>query len=112
MTPLLAIAIQQAPGLIIDLVEVWRKTNPGVTLEEYLSALGDNLGFEERRRRAALSLGVPYIPLVPASTQPPPDPKPTAQDVLDAIILGTAPTWFPPEAAAVVSRWANKMPTP
>ena len=109
--PLLAIAIQQAPGLIVDLVEVWRKTNPGVTLEEYLTALGDNLSFEERRRRAAAALDVPYAPLALPPSQPSLAPKPTAQDVLDAIVVGTAPTWFPPEAAAVVLRWSNKMPT-
>jgi hypothetical protein len=112
MTPLLAIAIQQAPGLIVDLVEVWRKTNPGVTLEEYLTAIGDNLSFEERRRRAAAALGMPYTPLVLPPSNPSSDPKLTAQDVLDAIMIGAAPTWFPPEAAAVVLRWANKMATP
>lgn len=112
MNPLLLLAVQQAPGLIADLIEVWRKTNPAVTLEDYLGALGDNLSFEERRRRAALSLGLPYVPLAPAPTQPPADPKPTAQDVLDAILVGTAPTWFPPEAAAVVSRWSSKGSTP
>lgn len=109
MTPLIALAIQQAPGLILDLIEVWKKTNPEVTLEEYLSALRPNLTYEQRRKAAAMALGVEYKPLLGAVAEVQVGPrKPTAMDVMNAIILGTAPDWFPAEAKEVVERWAKK----
>ena len=113
MTPLLALAIQQAPALIADLVQIWQRTNAETPLQEWLGALGDNLNFEERRRRAAASLGMPYTPMATGVPQEAAGfRKPTALDVLDAMMIGAAPNWFSPEAAAVVQRWANKMPTP
>ena len=113
MTPLIALAIQQAPGLILDLVEVWKKTNPEVTLEEYLSALRPNLTYEQRRQAAAIDLGVPYVPLeVPVANNLTEARKPNAMDIMNAITLGIVPSWFPREAADVVLRWSTKSATP
>jgi hypothetical protein len=113
MTPLIPILIQQAPGLILDLIEVWKKNNPEVTLEEYLSALRPNLTYEQRRQAAALALNVPYVPLdAPVTNNLTGPRKPTAMDILDAITLGVAPPWFPKEAADVVARWTAKSAIP
>jgi hypothetical protein len=112
MTPLIALAIQQAPGLILDLVEVWKKTNPEVTLEEYLSALRPNLTYEQRRKAAAEALGMPYVPLDPPVAVRDIPRKPTALDIMNAITLGVAPPWFPKEAADVVARWTTQSATP
>ncbi len=112
MTPLIALAIQQAPGLILDLVEIWKTTNPEVTLEEYLSALRPNITYEQRREAAAKSLSMPYVPLDPPVVVRDIPRKPTAMDIMNAITLGVAPPWFPKEAADVVVRWATKSVTP
>lgn len=92
MIPALAVAIiPQIPVLITDLIEIWKKQNPGVTLEEWLSPLKDGPSFEERKRLAAIRLGVPYIPppVVESGQR-----KATAQDIVDAWLTGQAPEWF------------------
>jgi hypothetical protein len=92
MIPALAAAlIPQIPVLIGDLIEIWKKSNPGVTLEEWLSALQDGPSFEERKRLAALRLGVPYTHPTVVQSGP---RKATAQDIIDAWTTGHVPEWF------------------
>jgi hypothetical protein len=104
MIPALAAAlIPQIPVLIGDLIEIWKKSNPGVTLEEWLSALQDGPSFEERKRLAALRLGVPYVPPLVAPVGP---RKAVAQDILAAITAGQSPEWFSEAEKAVVKKWS------
>lgn len=101
MIPIAAALLPQVPGLIVDLVNLWKKSNPEVSLEEWLLTLQEGDTFEDRKRAAASRLGVPYVP--------PPDAKPrplkaTARDIVDAAITGIIPDWFSEAEKAAVAK--------
>ena len=97
-----ALILPQIPGLIVELVELWKKSNPGVSLEEWLLTLSEGPTFEERKRAAALRLGVPYVPVVVDESKP--NRRPTAKDILDAALAGASPDWFSLEEKEAVAR--------
>jgi len=103
MIPIATILLPQIPGLIIDLVNLWKKSNPEVTLDEWLLTLSDGDSFEDRKRAAAIRLGVPYTPTEAAK----PKTKATARDIVDAALTGVIPEWFSEaEKAAVLKNLA------
>ena len=101
MIPIVAMLLPQVPGLIVDLVNLWKKSNPEVTLEEWLLTLDEGDTFEDRKRAAAVRLGVPYTP--PADAKPK-ALKATARDIVDAAITGITPDWFSEAEKATVAK--------
>lgn len=101
MIPLAAALLPQVPGLIVELVNLWKKSNPEVSLEEWLLSLDEGPTFEERKRQEALRLGVAYVPVEP----PKPKTRANARDIVDAAITGVVPDWFSPEEKAAVAKF-------
>lgn len=100
MIPIAAALLPQIPGLVVELVNLWKKSNPEVPLDEWLLTLAEGPTFEERKRAAALRLGVAYVPV----EAPKKSGRPTAKDIVDAAIAGAAPDWFSPEEKATVAK--------
>lgn len=100
MIPIAAALLPQVPGLIVELVNLWKKSNPEVSLEEWLLSLDEGPTFEERKRMAALRMGVPYVPVEAPKTKT----RATAKDILDAALAGAAPDWFSAEEKAVAAK--------
>lgn len=101
MIPIAAALLPQVPGLVVELVNLWKKSNPEVPLEEWLLTLSEGPTFEQRKRAAALRLGVPYVPVVEEPKLP---RRATAADVIDAAIAGACPEWFSLEEKATVAK--------
>jgi hypothetical protein len=102
MIPIAAALLPQVPGLIVDLVNLWKKSNPEVSLEEWLLTLQEGDTFEDRKRAAALRLGVPYTPPAPVTRVA--GAKATARDIVDAAITGIIPDWFSEAEKAAVAK--------
>ena len=98
MIPIALALLPEIPGLIVSLVNLWKKSNPEVSLEEWLLTLDEGDTFEDRKRAAAIRLGVPYTPTEAAK----PKTKATARDIVDAAITGIAPEWFSEAEKAAV----------
>lgn len=101
MIPIAAALLPQVPAVIAELVALWKKSNPEVSLEEWLSPLAEGPTFEQRKRAAALRLGVPYVPVAEEPELP---RRANAQDILDAAIAGACPDWFSLEEKATVAK--------
>lgn len=101
MIPIAATLLPQVPALIVELVALWKKSNPDVSLEEWLAPLGEGPTFEQRKRAAALRLGVAYVPVAEEPKLP---RRANAQDILDAAIAGVVPDWFSPDEKATVAK--------
>lgn len=100
MIPIAAALLPQVPALIAELVALWKKSNPEVSLEEWLAPLAEGPTFEERKRMQALRLGVAYVPVVDDSKPR----RPNAHDILAAAIAGSSPDWFSEEEKAAVAK--------
>jgi hypothetical protein len=101
MIPIAAALLPQVPALIAELVALWKKSNPEVSLEEWLAPLAEGPTFEERKRAAALRLGVPYVPVVEEPKLP---RRANARDIVDAAISGVVPEWFSIEEKVAVAK--------
>ena len=101
MIPIALALLPEVPGLIVSLVNLWKKSNPEVSLEEWLLTLDEGDTFEDRKRAAAARLGVPYTPpVVEVKTKT----KATARDIVDAAITGITPEWFSEAEKAAVAK--------